>query len=407
MSEWRETNFGEVIDVINGFAFKSANFLENMTTNSLPVIKIKNVANGNVHLNGVQYHAYSKNLLKYIVKKDDVLVALTGNHPQAETQVVGLTSRYKLNCTALINQRVAKVISRNEETLSTDYIYYFLKDTNTHLYLASRSSGSANQANISKSDIENIPFSLPSEIEQKAIANVLISLDNKIDLLHRQNKTLEAMTETLFRQWFIVEAKEDWKKGTLGDVSVNIRDSIKADDVQLNCKYVGLEHIERKNIALEKYGLGGEISSNKYSFKETDILFGKLRPYFHKVCFTPFTGICSTDILVIRPINKEWFAFCLFLFFQNDVVEFANLSSGGTRMPRTDWGTLKTYPITIPDYETINRFNSLALPSIDRIKSNIKQIQILEKLRDNLLPKLMSGEVRVKYTPTESVENRP
>jgi type I restriction enzyme, S subunit len=76
-------------------------------------------------------------------------------------------------------------------------------------------------------------------------------------------------------------------------------------------------------------------------------------------------------------------------------VEYANLGSGGTRMPRTDWGSLKNYPISIPDIKIINRFNKLALPSIEKITSNLKQIHTLEKLRDTLLPKLMSGEVRV------------
>ncbi|MDP1638637.1 MAG: restriction endonuclease subunit S [Candidatus Nitrotoga sp.] len=127
MNEWKEVKFGELANVVNGFAFQSANFLDCMAVNSLPVIKIKNVANGNVHLNGAQYHQYSENLSKYLIEKGDVLVALTGNHPQAETQVVGLTSRYKIDRKALLNQRVAKIISKNEMCLSTDYIYYFLR----------------------------------------------------------------------------------------------------------------------------------------------------------------------------------------------------------------------------------------------------------------------------------------
>ncbi len=148
---------------------------------------------------------------------------------------------------------------------------------------------------------------------------------------------------------------------------------------------------------MEQYSAGRDVSSNKYYFEAGDILFGKLRPYFHKVCFTSFSGICSTDILVIRPKNSDWFWFCLFAFFQNEVIDYANLGSGGTRMPRIDWNTLAQYPIAIPDIGTLKRSNEVVLPSLNKIQANLQQIRTLEKLRDTLLPKLMNGEVRVRY----------
>jgi type I restriction enzyme S subunit len=246
-----------------------------------------------------------------------------------------------------------------------------------------------------KGDFDSLLIPVVPPKLQENIGNLYFDLSLKIDLLHRQNKTLEAMAETLFRQWFVEEAREAWAEGTLGDVSVHVRNSVKSCDIEANSKYIGLEHIDRRDIALKKYGSGSDVSSNKYSFEKYDILFGKLRPYFHKVCFVPFSGICSTDILVIRPKDIDWFAFCLFSYFQNDVVEYANLGSGGTRMPRTEWETLKSYRITIPDVETLHRFNHFALLALEKITYNLRQIQTLQKLRDTLLPKLMSGEVRV------------
>jgi type I restriction enzyme S subunit len=244
-------------------------------------------------------------------------------------------------------------------------------------------------------DFKKVEISYPNLEQQKAIASVLSSFDDKIDLLHRQNTTLERMAETLFRQWFVEEAQKDWEEGTLSDVSDNIRQSVQAKDIQATTKYIGLEHIDRRIIALKQYGVGEDVSSNKYAFEKNDILFGKLRPYFHKVCFSPFSGICSTDILVIRPKSPDYFALCLFAYFQNDVVEYANLGSGGTRMPRTDWETLKQYPISLPDKNILLKFNAIVLPSINKITENLAQIHTLEKLRDNLLPKLMSGEIRI------------
>ncbi len=205
------------------------------------------------------------------------------------------------------------------------------------------------------------------------------------------------MAETVFRQWFIEEAEDDWEDGCLGDFVVNITKSVKVNEINPEGVYIGLEHIERRNIALGKTGVGASVASNKYSFQKDDILFGKLRPYFHKVCFAPFAGICSTDILVLRPKEQNLFGYCMFALFQNDVVEYANLGSGGTRMPRTNWKILSQYPVAIPDDNRLKKFNELITPSIEKIERNQHQIKTLEALRETLLPKLMSGKVSVTY----------
>jgi type I restriction enzyme, S subunit len=370
--------------------------------NGIPVIRGNNLSLniGKKFIDdGFAYLTEDKaNELNTWAKKDDLVFTAVGTIGQ-----VGIiTGREKFEKYIISNKQVRLTVN-NERVLPLFAYYWFASDFMVEQIIQRNTGSSVPLINLSV--LKSLIIPVPPLPEQKAIAAVLSSLDDKIDLLHRQNQTLEAMAETLFRQWFVVEAQEDWEEGTLGDVSVNVRDSVKVDSIQENCKYIGLEHIDRKNIALGQYGFGGDVSSNKYSFSENDILFGKLRPYFHKVCFAPFSGICSTDILVIRPIKQEWFAYCLFAFFQAEVVEFANIGSGGTRMPRTDWGTLKTYPIAIPDTDTVNRFNNLVLPSIEKIKFNLQQIHTLETLRDTLLPKLMSGEVRVSLTEKEFVSD--
>lgn len=316
------------------------------------------------------------------IEPNSVIVAMYG----------ATAGKVSINNIALTTNQACCNITINQEKADYRFVYYSLSCA--YVELLNLACGAAQQ-NLNVGLISSFLINIPEISEQKAIASILSSLDDKIDLLHRQNKTLEAMAETLFRQWFVEEAQESWKDGILGDFADNIKDAIKAHEIQPEGIYVGLEHIDRRNIALNQSGLGEEVNSNKYAFARGDILFGKLRPYFHKVCFAPFSGICSTDILVIRPKKPEWFAFCLFAFFQNDVVEYANLGSGGTRMPRTDWGALKMYPIAMPDPDTLKQFNNIVLPSLDKITYNLSQIRTLEKLRDTLLPKLMSGEVRV------------
>ncbi|MGZ0018987.1 restriction endonuclease subunit S [Nitrosomonas sp. wSCUT-2] len=330
-----------------------------------------------------------RNFEKFQLRANDIIVARTGAS-------IGVNLIIKENLNAVLNNGLIR-IRVDCEKCHSDYLYYNFRSSTYNDFIESISGGTSTQPNMQINALLSYKINLPPLEEQKAIASVLSSLDDKIDLLHRQNKTLEAMAETLFRQWF-VEERANFKEGCLADIAFNIKETVKTSDLKSESKYIGLEHIDQRNISLKQYGFGSEVNSNKYAFQKYDVLFGKLRPYFHKVCFAPFSGICSTDILVIRPIKSEMFAFCLFAFFQSDVVEYANLGSGGTRMPRTDWTTLKNYPIAIPDSYSIERFNEVVFSSLNKICSNLEQIANLETLRDTLLPKLMSGEVRVDYS---------
>ena len=387
MSEWLPTTLGAISRKIGSGATPTGGSNAYQKT-GIPLIRSQNVLDFSFSVGGLAFidGDQAHELRNVTVEKNDVLLNITGDSV-ARCCVVPRT-----HVPARVNQHVA-IIRPSPEKANHIFIFYLLQQMKEELLM--KSEIGATRRALTKGMLESLEIVIPLLPEQKAIATLLSSLDDKIDLLHRQNQTLEAMAATLFRQWFVEEAQENWEKGTLGDIAINIRNSVKTCDIQADTKYVGLEHIDRRNIALNQYGLGEAVSSNKSAFELHDILFGKLRPYFHKVCFAPFVGICSTDILVIKPRHQEGFAFCLFAFFQDDVVEFANLGSGGTRMPRTDWTALKGYPISIPDAGTLSRFNDLALPAINRITHNIGQIRTLEKLRDTLLPKLMSGEVRV------------
>lgn len=399
MSEWKKTTLSKHIEVINGFAFKSKNFLDTQENNSLPVIKIKNIANGDVNLNSVHYHKYDDSLSKYLIKKGDILIALTGNHPQAITQVVGQTSRYKLSQKALLNQRVAKIVAK--DTLYHDFLYYFLKDEWTHNYLANQSSGSANQANISKKDIEALPISLPPFQEQKAIAEVLSSLDDKIDLLHRQNKTLEDMAQTLFRQWFIEEAEEWWEEYEIKDFATHKKASIKPtknpNDTFLHFSLPAFD--TNKEPIVE---LGSNIKSNKYQVEPFSILISKLNPKTPRIWdiyFKPLkNSICSTEFQVVQPNSRELFPFISTLLKSDKVRGDLSMSASGTSgsHQRVKPEDIFNISFVTPSVERLKEFSKILEPNYLKQIKNREQIKTLENLRDTLLPKLMSGEVRIK-----------
>lgn len=403
MKKWKECKLGDIIEVIPGYAFKSENFINEQIPNSLPVIKIKNVVNGDVCITDVQYHNYESYLSKFIIKKNDVLIALTGNHPDAKSQVVGIVSRYKHNSNVLLNQRVAKILPNNGEALDIDFLYYFMKDTSTHQYLANQSSGSANQANISKSDIENIPLDLPSYVEQKAIASVLGSLDVKIDLLTRQNRTLESIAETLFRQWFIEEAKNDWEEGTLFDlIELHGGGTPKTD----NDEYWNgaIKWISAKDITPNHRGIIVEtektISEKGLSNSSTRLLpkFATIvsaRGTVGNYCILPEQMAFSQSNYGIFPCDKATFFFTYLLIAHS--IEELKMSAYGSVFDTITTNTFKELQVKVPSHKMICEFEKIVSPFFYKKIENVYQIQTLKRTRDTLLPKLMKGDIRTRY----------
>jgi type I restriction enzyme, S subunit len=405
MNEWKEYKLGDFIEVINGYAFKSTDFLEELMPDSFPVIKIKNVANGDVHLNDCQYHYYNNLLEKFIVKQNDILIALTGNHPEVMTQVVGEVSRYKHSSWALLNQRVGKILTK--ENLNADFLYYFLKEDSIHDYLASQSAGSANQANISKKDIENIHVKLPPLDEQTAIANILSSLDDKIDLLHRQNKTLEALAETIFRQWFVEGAEESWEEKSLKDISIAITKGTTPTTLGKSFTESGINFIKAESITDD----GGFIK-DKFSFidndtdgllkrsriQEGDILISIAGTIGRVAYVTPDLLPANTNqaigiIRVKKELLNPHFIYYL-LKLPETIYDFEGRIVHAVQ-PNLSLGEIGNIVFKLPSRNILQDGMSQIERIVNKKFKNQTQIQTLTQLRDTLLPKLMSGEVRV------------
>lgn len=278
-------------------------------------------------------------------------------------------------------------------------------------------------------DLSRLNLYLPPLSNQRAIANILRSLDDKIELNRQMNETLEATARAIFKSWFVDfdpvrskmegrepvgmdaetaalfpsafqdsplgEIPEGWEVGTLGEIAQNVRLSAKVNEIDSEDVYIGLEHMPKRNIALTEWQAANGIGSNKSRFRKGEILFGKLRPYFHKVGVAPIDGICSTDILVIRPIKPKWFGVVLGIVSAEEFVSYTDSHSTGTRMPRTNWGDMSRYEFVRPQIEIAQKYSDLIQPLIGRMIENIHQSHTLANIRDVLLPKLLSGEIRV------------
>ena len=306
-----------------------------------------------------------------------------------------------------------------------EYMFRFLKSKLQHENVG---TGSV-QDNINLQTFDQLRFLLPPLSEQRAIAHILGTLDDKIELNRRMNETLEAMARALFKSWFVdfdpVRAKmagrdtglpqhladlfpdrlveselgeipEGWEVKTLGSVADNPRRGVRAQEIDPGTPYIALEHMPKRCIALSEWDTADGLASSKFRFEQGDILFGKLRPYFHKVGIAALDGVCSTDIVVVSPASPDWFGFVLGHTSSPEFVDYTDAVSTGTRMPRTKWTDMARFKIAMPNRGLPKTFTGLVQPWVNRIASAIHESRTLAAQRDALLPKLVSGEVRVE-----------
>ena len=321
-------------------------------------------------------------------------------------------------------------LSPNRSKVDSLYLLYFFKSVTGRAALLMNASqvGTPGIATPLKS-LRGIALALPPLEIQRAITAVLQALDDRITLLRETNATLEAIAQALFKSWFVdfdpVRAKMEgrtpegmdeataalfpdgfetselgevprgWRWGTLGDVAETVRNQIQPESMQDTLHYVGLEHIPRKCLSLSDWGVAEGLESAKSCFSAGDILFGKLRPYFHKVVVAPVDGVCSTDILVCRPTKPCFYGFAAMQLFSESLITYADRLSNGAKMPRVNWKDLAAYPLIIPSADVADVFTATIQPLLNRMAANVHQAQTLSTLRDTLLPRLISGQLRL------------
>ena len=198
-----------------------------------------------------------------------------------------------------------------------------------------------------------------------------------------------------------------WSAGSLGCLALTARKQIKPEAMTADMLYVGLEHIPRQSLGLDNWGTANELESAKSCFEKGDILFGKLRPYFHKIVIAPFSGVCSTDILVCKAKSSDFHGFVAMHLFSTELVAYANRLSNGAKMPRVNWKDLADYPLAIPPSKVALAYSQTVQPMFEQITENVLQAQTLAQLRDTLLPKLISGQLRLPEAEALLAEELP
>jgi type I restriction enzyme, S subunit len=268
----------------------------------------------------------------------------------------------------------------------------------------------AAQPFISQTDARNVEIALPALPVQHRIAGILSVYDDLIENSQRRIKILEEMARALYREWFVHfrfpghvnhpriasplgEIPQGWEVKRLGEIAEEMRRNVPKGQLEEPSVFVGLEHIPRRSLALDAWATTTELGSNKLEFRKGEVLFGKIRAYFHKVSVAPFDGLCSADTIVIRALRPEHHALMVACVSSDAFVAEASATSNGAKMPRASWEVLKRYPVVIPEGEVADKFSAFIAGVIAEQQTLIFQIQNLRRTRDLLLPRLLSGQI--------------
>jgi len=224
---------------------------------------------------------------------------------------------------------------------------------------------------------------------QVGISAVLGALDDKI----AANLSITAHADSLIRAMY---RGLRLSGRTLGEVAVNVRDSIGFEEIAAEELYVGLEHFDRRSLWLDRQGDGADVTSSKLRFSAGDVLFGRLRPYFHKVALASMPGVCSTDVLVVRAREKEDIVLVAAAASSDAVVAAAVQASNGTKMPRAKWDDIADCRVPDPGSKDSRAFCRAVEVIARRAFQANEESRQLAATRDELLPLLMSGKITVK-----------
>ena len=389
---WRECKLGDVAEIVGGGTPKT-NVIE-YWNGEIPWITPRDLSN----FNG-----------RFISK---------GERNISEKGLINSSARILPKGTILLSTRAPVgylAIAENQMTTNqgfrslipfknTDNIFLFYLLKNNVEYLKSQATGTT-FGELSGSVLGSLIFPFPPLPEQHAIASVIGSLDDKIDLLNRENQTLEQMAEAIFRQWFIEEADEEWEEKKLLEVTkIAIgrtpprEESYWFSNDSKDIKWVSIKDLGNSGVFIfdtSEYLTREAIKTFNIPIIPSDTILLSFKMTVGRVGITtePMTSNEAIAHFIFdenTPFSKEYLYFFLKTF------KYDSLGSTSSIVTAINSSMIKDMKIVIPDYITMNNFRIQTEPLFIKIKNNQKQIRTLEKLRDTLLPKLMSGEVRVK-----------
>lgn len=380
MSEWKEYKLGEIVHIIGGGTPKTSE--PKYWNGNIPWLSVVDFNNGNKYVNDTEKHITQEGLENSstrLLKKGDIIISARGTVGAIAMLVKEMA----------FNQSCYGV--RNSELIDNHYLFYLLKNSINEL---KQNSHGGVFDTITRETFNSIDISLPSLPEQKRIASILSSLDDKIDLLHRENKTLEAMAETLFRQWFIEEAKEDWKEGKLGDEFEFIMGQSPSGE-SFNEEGAGIPMYQGNADFGFRFPTKRIFTTQPTKFAEINDTLISVRAPVGAQNMAIERCCIGRGVAAFRYKNNSLFYSYTYYKLKSLLNEIKQYNDNGTVFGSISKSDFENLDIVIPDKDTILNFQKQVKPIDDKIINNNNEIQTLIQTRDGLLSRLMSGEVKI------------
>ncbi|MEA0971128.1 Restriction endonuclease subunit S [Candidatus Megaera venefica] len=393
--DWRETTLGEIADITSSKRI----FYKEYVGEGVPFYRSKEIIEK--HNKGKLSTDLYISEERYEEIKSKFGVPIQGDILLTSVGTLGIPYIVQEKETFYFKDGNLTWLKNIKSNSTSDFLYYWIVSPIGKNTLNSITIGSTQPA-LTISGLKEANITLPSLPEQKAIASVLSSLDDKIDLLHRQNKTLESIAETLFRQWFIEEAQDDWEEVSLSQLANIICGKTpskkKPEYFDGNVPFIkipdmhGNIYITQTADSLTEEGENSQRNKTIPSFSICVSCIATVG----LVSMTIAESQTNQQINTIIPY-KEIYRYYLFLYMKNSFDLLQAMGSGGTATLNINTSSFSKMNIDKPDDITLENFSDKVSLIFNKILSNQKQIKTLESLRDTLLPKLISGNIRVKY----------
>jgi type I restriction enzyme, S subunit len=416
---WKRVPLYSMAKWVNGIAFRDIQF----SVSGMPVIKIAEIKGGISEQTRLTQQTFDSSVR---VSPGDLLFSWSG---QPETSIDVYWWR---GPEGWLNQHVFRVTPA--AGIDPTFFYYLLRYLRPNFVGIARNKQTTGLGHVTKRDLENIEAAYPEFPDQRAIAHILGTLDDKIELNRRMNETLESMARALFKSWFVDfdpvraaverrdpglpkllanlfpgrfvhselgEIPEGWRVGRFGDVVESLRDQ----ENPLASPTTLFEHFSIPAFdegRWPKCEPGSEIKSLKSRVPPGAVLLSKLNPEIDRVWLTDVKpkdrAVCSTEFLVLRPRTPFGRAFVYSMarspVFRQQIEALVTGTSKSHQRAHTD--AILGLPAVVPPRRCSEAFDRIGAPSLERTLVSRRESRVLAHLRDTLLPKLISGEVRVK-----------
>ena len=395
---WEKVKLGDIAESVQTGPFGSQLHQSDYSEFGTPVVMPKDMIGGKILEDTIARveEQHVNRLSRHKVNVGDILYARRGD--------VGKCALVTENEKGWLCGTGCLKVSIDFSKANPKFVFYQLQKLETVGWVEKHAVG-ATMLNLNTGILESIPIELPKLSEQNKIVDILSAYDNLIENNQKQIKLLEEAAQRLYKQWFIdlrfpghettpiVDGlPEGWRKGCLADIVRDVGINEKKENRTNYSYYLPIDCLPKKSLTYTDFNNIELAESSLVAFSENDIVFGAMRPYFHKVVVARDPGLTRSTCFVINTLKQSMWSYAVMLLFDAETIKYATKISVGTTMPYVRWKDFISMPILIPHENVTKDFNRIICPIIDRLKKISKQNIYLKQARDHLLPKLMNGE---------------